>query len=153
LQFESSPSGKPWLVSEEGVDEQGGKLHFNLTHTERLLGQHRRYALCIGRLFVLRGVCGWCGGVRGGGVSSDLAALGQDLKNKVTAISAVTYFHTTTDVNLVTVMVTSVGAVAVSVNGACPMELVMSTIAHHKNLITFIEYTKSPMGGFWVLQG
>ncbi len=39
LQFECSPSGKPWLVSEEGVDEQGGKLHFNLTHTERLLGQ------------------------------------------------------------------------------------------------------------------
>lgn len=38
LRFECSPSGKPWLVSEEGVDEQGDKLHFNLTHTERLLG-------------------------------------------------------------------------------------------------------------------
>ena len=38
LQFECSPSGKPWLVSEQGKDGKGDQLHFNLTHTDRLLG-------------------------------------------------------------------------------------------------------------------
>ena len=38
LQFECSPAGKPWLVSEQGKDREGGQLHFNLTHTDRLLG-------------------------------------------------------------------------------------------------------------------
>ena len=38
LDFECSPSGKPWLVSEQGKDTGGSQLHFNLTHTDRLLG-------------------------------------------------------------------------------------------------------------------
>ena len=38
LCFESSPNGKPWLVSAEACDAQTGRLHFNLTHTEALLG-------------------------------------------------------------------------------------------------------------------
>lgn len=40
LQIQSSPSGKPWLVSEEGQGSSGGQLHFNVTHTDRLLGKH-----------------------------------------------------------------------------------------------------------------
>lgn len=39
LQFEYSPGGKPWLVSEQLADKTTGQLHFNLTHTDRLLGE------------------------------------------------------------------------------------------------------------------
>lgn len=38
LCFESSPNGKPWLVSEEACMSGEQPLHFNLTHTNELLG-------------------------------------------------------------------------------------------------------------------